>query len=611
MQNEQAARGCLDDDEIVALVAGDCDEATRGVLLGHAIVCDSCHRLVGGAARALRSHDDDDDIARELPRSIGRYRVCRELGRGGMGVVYEAIDPRLDRRVAIKQLRAGILDSHADRLQAEARTLARLSHPNVVVVFEAGADHVVMELIDGEPLHRKQCGLPWRDILRYYLEAARGLAAAHAVGVVHRDFKPHNVLVGDDGRVRVADFGLAAVRTPTDAGLDSDEAATSSGLAGTPAYMAPERFIGHPADAASDQFSFCVALFEALAGVRPFPGDDVAAIASAVLAGDLRRRPAVKVPIPGGIWRAVERGLRVEPERRWPAMTALVDALEVASRRRRARPLVAAAIVCAGAIGAMAADRPDVPALCRSDDDGLEVVWNPDRARTIERALVDSGVDYGAGMAITTIGYLDAYASEWTAARAELCAAPTAMEASAACLEDRRALIADVVERLGQGEPEAALAAPRAASRLSGARACLDRPRLGPPSPAARELGRELARERVTLALGAAEADLQRIELLVSRTDALGDPVLAAEARLVQGTALGARALWDEGIVALEDAYFRAYENGDDAMVSDAARNLALGTQWLGRHTDALEWCRRARASAVDAVQRADVAGVE
>src|SRR5205814_3700317 len=221
---------------------------------------------------------------------VGRYRILHVLGSGGMGVVYAAFDPELQRQVALKLVRnegAGVDDELRTRLTREAQAMARVRHPNVITVFDVGSWcgqlFVAMEAIDGSTLSTWLEVQPRSvaEILQVLHAAGRGLAAAHAAGLVHRDFKPDNVLIGADGRVCVTDFGLArpvTMREPSSPSHDGDTepwtlALTQAGTAvGTPAYMAPEQMRGDTADERADQFSFCVALFEALYGVRPFAG---------------------------------------------------------------------------------------------------------------------------------------------------------------------------------------------------------------------------------------------------------------------------------------------------------------------------------------------------
>lgn len=286
---------------------------------------------------------------------IGRFVLDERLGAGAMGTVYRAHDAVLDRPVAIKVLRGGRSEQASKRLLREARGLARLTHPNVVTVYEVGEvdgqPWIAMEFVPGATLGEWQAGRDSPTCVEAYLDAARGLAAVHGAGLVHRDFKPANVLVGEDGRVRVADFGLVrrddATHTPTPrttSASDADLTASGSVL-GTPAYMAPEQLEGAVADFRSDQFSFCVALYEAVSGRRPYAGTT-----AQDLLADIRVGPPTTSHLPGWLGRALSRGLAVDPAARWADMDALIDAL---SPRRRSRVwlgvgLVASLLTAAG-----------------------------------------------------------------------------------------------------------------------------------------------------------------------------------------------------------------------------------------------------------------------
>ncbi len=309
----------------------------------------------------------DSSVERPPPRQIARFAVLRELGRGAMGVVYAGYDEELDRRVAIKLVDHGDPTSASlgrNQLLREAQALARLTHPNVVAVFEAGVHdgrvYLAMEYVHGVDLQQWLAAGPrgWREVAATFLQAGAGLLAAHKVGLVHRDFKPSNVLVGDDGRVRVADFGLATPRggvmrdapVPEDMDLHRSLAARSSRLAatisgpgalvGTPAYMAPEMFHGEPATAATDQYAVCVALFEALYGRLPFAGDNLVALVYEVLHTELPAAPPDPT-VPAWLHAIVLRGLARDPARRFPDLAALLVELardpEGERRRRRTR----------------------------------------------------------------------------------------------------------------------------------------------------------------------------------------------------------------------------------------------------------------------------------
>ncbi len=301
----------------------------------------------------------------QAPVKIGRYTVVRPIGAGGMGMVYAAYDEELDRRIAVKLLRSGSSEQDRARLFREAQAMAKLSHPNVVTVHEVGTFedqvYVAMEFVRGENLRDwlQEEARPWRAIVGAFVLASKGLEAAHDVGLVHRDFKPANVLVGDDGQIMVSDFGLvrtagdaldeaafadrgAAARTPLSTSL------TMTGMImGTPAYMSPEQHRGQVTDARSDQFSFCVALYEALYGVLPFPGQTLHELSASVTAGQLREPPR-ESRVPSWVARVLARGLATDPAERWPTIAALLAELardpERAARVRRSALLIIVAV---------------------------------------------------------------------------------------------------------------------------------------------------------------------------------------------------------------------------------------------------------------------------
>jgi len=339
------------------------------------------------APRASAKH-----LARE---TLGRFKLERELGAGGMGVVHAAFDPDLERRVALKVLRASSDDARA-RLLREARAMAKLQHPNVITVFDVGSvdgeDFVAMELIDGgtlgDWLHRARPGR--REILAAFLSAGRGLAAAHAEGLVHRDFKPNNVLRSRSGRIVVTDFGLARAEGTEDRAVEPSHAAAkgialdetlgptapaltrTGSLLGTPAYMSPEQWRSGTVTPATDQFAFCVALWEAFAGKRPFEGDTLDDLRARVLRGPATLDASA---IPRRFRAVLRRGLSLDPAQRWPSMSALLHAIERVNKRRYAALAIGVAIVASGA-AIFLATRPSAspcapPAI---DPDGVAVV---------------------------------------------------------------------------------------------------------------------------------------------------------------------------------------------------------------------------------------------
>ncbi|HGG57574.1 MAG TPA: serine/threonine protein kinase, partial [Nannocystis exedens] len=316
-------------------------------------------------ASATAHSDPQSPENEQVPAQIGRFTVLKLLGSGGMGEVYAAYDPDLDRRVALKVLHAQVSQSSSSstaraRLLREAKALAKLSHPNVVAIYDVGTVNeqifIAMEFVKGMTLTKWMRQPPepladgtenkfraWPDILALFLQAGRGLAAAHKAGIIHRDFKPDNVLLGRDGRIRVVDFGLAradgghAERPDTFADAIKSLSKRSSsvfelrltrtgGMAGTPAYMAPEQYLNLQVDARTDQFSYCVALYEGLYGERPFRGDTIARVRKAVINGEIVDAPKdSEVPI--WLRNILLRGLSVHPGARYPSMDALLAEL--------------------------------------------------------------------------------------------------------------------------------------------------------------------------------------------------------------------------------------------------------------------------------------------
>ena len=346
--------------------------------------------------------------------AVGPYLILERVGSGGMGVVYAAYDPELDRKVAVKLLRAEDSlgpASHA-RLLREAQAMARLTHPSVLTVYHAGsyetALFIAMELIDGSTLKRWMTEAPrsWRACLAKLVPAGQGLAAAHAAGIVHRDFKPENVLLASDGRVLVTDFGLAREVVAEAGAIDdgapraaSSEITRTGAVLGTPAYMAPEQHQGRAADARADQFAFCVALYEALYGERPFraEGDDADTVALAVEVIQGRvRTPARDPGVPAWLRRVVLRGLAVAPDERWPSMDALLQQLIATPRRRRQLALGAAGLALAGtAVTAVALSRGAEAAACVVPD-RLASLWDGGKQARVRTAFLASGRTYAA-----------------------------------------------------------------------------------------------------------------------------------------------------------------------------------------------------------------------
>jgi hypothetical protein len=348
---------CPDENALIQFTAGAVPDAERSRTADHLDDCVSCRRVVSALALATGARAERPVAALAPGEVLGRYQVARLLGAGGMGAVYAARDTQLERQVALKVIHPARLEGLPEaeargRVLREAQAMARLSHPNVVAVFDIGeqAERVwmAMELSDGVTLDRWLAagGHSPREVLRVFAEAGAGLAAAHRAGIVHRDFKPQNVLVDQAGRVRVTDFGLAregwegtgVVAAGELAGLS--ELTRTGVLVGTPSYMAPEQFLGR-ADVRSDQFAFCVALYEALAGRRPFGGETLVALRQAIERGQLGDRPR---GVPRRVWPVLVRGLSSDPAARFESLEAVLASLRGGPSRRW---LLAGAAACA------------------------------------------------------------------------------------------------------------------------------------------------------------------------------------------------------------------------------------------------------------------------
>lgn len=441
-----------------------------------------------------------DDVTREVsPQSVltpearrpgptrgslfGRYVVLELLGAGGMGEVYAAVDPELGRKVALKLVRADGTGSSggsndptgSTRLLREAQALARLSHPNVVSVYDVGVVNgqvfLAMELVTGQSV-KEWLAQPrsWREVLNVFCEAGKGLAAAHEAGLIHRDFKPDNILFGSDQRVRVVDFGLArsmasqredertaAGPSPLESGPTVLDVQVTQGqfLLGTPSYMAPEHFRGQKVDHHSDQFSFCVALYRAIEGTHPF-SDDPSAHALFLAVTTSQARPPARVP--DWVWAVLARGLSVDPEARYPSMGALLQALarDPWVARRKWLQVAAVTLLVTGAVGGAAAWVRHTNNRCQGAGSQFATVWDDARRQSVRQALLNTKVPWAQNTFEAISSKLDSYAHEWTAQHTETCEATwvrgeqseTVLNLRMRCLAERRDEVRALVEAL-------------------------------------------------------------------------------------------------------------------------------------------------------------------
>ncbi len=590
-------------------------------------------------------------------QTIGRYVVLDRLGAGGMGVVYAAYDPELDRRIAVKLLRDPAPNREAeyqaraklmnrlfgddsddarrdgpradDRLLREAQAIARVSHPNVIAVHDVGEYEgqvfLAMEFVQGRTLGAwmKEGTRSVADVIRVMQDAGAGLAAVHAKGLVHRDFKPDNVMLGDDGRVVVMDFGLVRPVKGTDTTTLDQLRPTADALAsdltrtgtvmGTPAYMSPEQHLGRVADARSDQFGFCVALWEAVYRQRPFAGDSFASLATSVIEGQ-RRAPPPGVSVPAHIRRVLERGLAVEPTDRFPSMDALlVELARDPTRRNRGLFAVGAVVVLAGSVlGVRQMQRARALSACEDEGRAIAEVWNDDARTRIEAAFAATQVRYAATTFAKLTPWLDDWAASWSRARTEVCtlaiedrrADAAELDARRECLDAQADVLAELVAQSIETDETTVRKSVALAAGLPRVDRCSDPRRRGrrdavPKDPRIRELRRKLTRATTLEATGKFQPALALAQEALAEAQDAGDPALAARLRYRVGALhedLGDYAAAER---ELTSAVFEAAELGEDGDAADASLRLAVVvSSRLARPQEGAVWARWAEVLA-------------
>lgn len=518
------------------------------------------------APKLARDADDEASLASllEPDLGVGRYILGGQIGSGSMGVVYGAHDPQLDRKVAIKFFRPRGSDTAQlrERALSEGQALAQMSHPNVVSIYDVGEyeGHVylVMDLVEGWNLSEwTQATSPsFRQKLDALLQAGRGLLAAHRQGLVHRDFKPGNVLIGLDGVAKVADFGLVA-RTAIRSGLESttidtsaveeSQAALDTRRVGTPKYMAPEQYLGRATDARSDQFSFCVTAYELLFGVHPFEGDNAAALQAQILAGNVRMPPSGSRGA-SRIARVLKRGMAAEPEERFETMEVLLRKLAPRSGRLWLVGSSGAAMLGLGvALGLSSASAP-CEEIARVEAEGL---WNDEVAHDIDSAFAATGASYAETAAASTTRELRRYVERWTKQRRVACELQREGEPDAVarsrqlgCFALRSRQLSTLVETLRTADEEVVGHAVSSVLRLPSPELCLDVARLQSDLPlpddevvAARvdELRERLAQLDALLYAGKLDAARILLDDITAQANDVGYDPLTAEVWLRRG----------------------------------------------------------------------------
>ena len=663
---------CLDEQILCDLVRAQLSEAEAVAAEGHIDACASCRVLL---AELLRQHTPAAAGTAEatptanslMPQAlypqapsmlapgtnVGRFVIRRKLGAGGMGVVYVAHDPKLGREVALKLVRrhrapalvapGGHIDRAQLRLLREAQAMAKLSHPNVRAIYEVGEAQdqifIAMELVHGVSAREylREAPRSWSEILTLFLQAGQGLAAAHDAGLLHRDFKPENILVSHDGRVLITDFGLA--RTEGAGSTDGAQAAHSADPAsqpaawsalpltgsrdavGTPGYMAPEQLSGDPTDARADAWSFCVALYEALYGKRPFPD---AAPADTNRERLLQLTAGPLVPrgraVPSWIWPVLKKGLSAAPHERFATMRLLLDALDPKQRHTQSRrrllqgATVTVLTALVGAVGYVALLRPEH--LCVADAQRrADAAWSPQRESLAKHAFEALRLPYTADVLVRLSAVLQQYRERWVGDATALClntwprrALPeSTLSARGHCLDMRLRELSALTSQLLVPDAITAERALAAAAALGNTQDCQH------SDPAMHQLHSMAAQEQQKIdamyeALAQAQAlqrtghftqGLQQIEQVHATAQALSYRPLWADVQLLRGGLLFDAGNLPAAATALQDAVLAGEAGHHDEAVARAwiklveigGRGVSLGEaeKWHQHASAALE----------------------
>mgnify|MGYP002619580034 CR=1 FL=1 len=606
----------------------------------------------------IAGDDDEVDRRRRLyapGTSVGRYVILQEVGAGAMGVVFAAFDPELNRKIALKILhpsrRAGnkVAGAARARLLREAQAIARVSHPHVISVYDVGtvndAVFVAMEFIEGMTLTQwLETPRTLAEIVDVFVQAGRGLAAAHRAGLIHRDFKPDNVLVGFEAagadpprpQVRVSDFGLARndpsmvrdgdsedvleMAGPRSSLSDSDilsSPLTQAGaVVGTPRYMAPEQHFGNDGDPRSDQFGYCVALYLALYKQDPFSGPSLERLALAKQEGRIRPIPP-DTKVPAHLEAVVMRGLSASMDRRFRSMDELVEALLHDPRARRRTVLLwsggVASLAVAATLGALqtrdAAERP-----CAGAQERLTGIWDEVQRESVQAALLGTRVSYAEQAWDEVARQLDAYAAKWVRVHEEACEAThvrreqsdTLLDRRMTCLAERRSAMRALVDVLVDADATVVQRAAQAAGALPSLESCSNvevlLARVEPPSdPALVEtvavVRDQLADVRALNGAGKYGEALEVARQANETADGIGYAPLVAEASCELGSVLESSGDYSAAEQHLVRAAWIGIRARHDEIVARAAAHLVgvVGDR-LARHEEGLRWGEHARA---------------
>ena len=570
---------------------------------------------------------------RQLERgsSIGRFIVLDVLGQGGMGEVYAAFDPQLNRKVALKLLLPARgpadgetpEDSAKERLLREAQAMAQLSHPNVLPVFDvgehAGRVFIAMEHVAGSTLRawmKADKHRPWKEAVKPFLEAGRGLAAAHKAGLIHRDFKPDNVMLSQDGRVYVMDFGLAraegAAELSSGSGASVDSLSLPSGgtatlatgllntrltlqrgVVGTPGYMPPEQIRNEELDARADVFAFCASLYVSLYGQRPFVGGDARSVLQATLSGRIAPPPR-GTKVPAWLHRVVLEGLSPDRDRRFSSMEALLVALQddPSVRTRRLAAAAGVLLVLGAGAGAYRYTQARKAAECRTEGEALAAVWSAARQAEVEKAFLATGKSFAPDAWRRVKAALDGYTSRLGAQAEAACVAtrvrreapPSSLALQRSCLTQRQVDARALVDVFAQADAQVVEKSAAAVQELPPLDPCADvtwlaRQRPAPTGAQAAakmaELRAQLARAKALQASSKYAEALSLAAPIVEAARALPHAPLEAEALLLLGSAESSFGKNADAEAHLKAAIHTATTAGHDTVVAQAAAVLA------------------------------------
>ncbi|MEM7157128.1 MAG: serine/threonine-protein kinase [Myxococcota bacterium] len=579
------------------------------------------------AALGSRTRGPELDAGLGTGSNLGRYLVLETVGHGGMGRVLRAYDPKLQREVALKVVRREALDADAhDRMLREARAMAQLSHPNVVAVHDVEESPfglvLVMELVVGQTLRKwtKEKPRPWPEVVTQFRLAGLGLAAAHTQRLLHRDFKPSNVLLSGLGEVKVTDFGLAKlvsstgtkhsdglVPIPTNDSLDGTLTQADIVL-GTPRYMAPEQHRREVLGPAVDQYALCVSLWEALVGKPPFRVKGFDALLEAKEEG-APPWPADAPSVPRPIVEAIRRGLAANPLERWPSIDALLDALSYDPARQRTRWLLAlgglaSVVAVAGGVQSWAAERAEQ---CQGAQAQLREVWDQARKDEVRQAILGVGAGYAETAWNHAEVVLDGYADEWATMHADACEATTirgeqsaaVMDLRMGCLYRAKVELSAVSSVLSNADADVVQKTHDLIDGLPELSRCADMEALSeevePPRPeeadAVDEVRVQLAASKAEREAGRFKRAQQELEVAKAMVTTLEYEPIRSEVSLEEGHVLDELSEHESAEQALGRAMRQAAAQGQRELLREAASmSIFVVGQQLKRPKEALRY---------------------